>query len=222
MTKRSKSSHRWLERQRQDPFTRKAAREGRVSRAYYKFEALDRRFRLVRSGSRIIELGAAPGGWTGYLAERAGSGRVIACDRLPMTVPSGVVFIHGDVEEQATIGALEQVLEGAGADLVLSDMAPNMSGSKVRDQAAAMELVEVALQTAGSWLNPGGHLVVKMFQGDGFEEVLARLRAEFERVNMVKPPASRNASREFYAVAQTRKHSPGDAESAFAGDADVE
>jgi 23S rRNA (uridine2552-2'-O)-methyltransferase len=199
VAKRSKSSSRWLERQRRDPFVRRAAEEKLGSRAHFKLSELDRRFRLVRRDSLVLELGAAPGGWTRYLAGRAR--RVVALDRLPMEVPKGVEFALVDVHADDFDAVLDALLAGDGVDLVLSDMAPNISGVRVADQAASMELVELATHIARQRLNRGGHLVVKMFQGEGVDAWLKDARTVFEKVVLAKPEASRKDSREVYGVA---------------------
>lgn len=199
MAKRSKSSGRWLERQRRDPFVRRAVDENLGSRAHFKLADLDRRFRLVRPGCVVLELGAAPGGWTRYLAGRAR--RVVALDRLPMSAPEGVEFAVVDVHAPDFDSELDRLLAGDGVDLVLSDMAPNLSGVRVADQAAAMELVELATHVALNRLNRGGHLVVKMFQGEGVDAWLKDARTHFEKVVLAKPEASRKDSREVYGVA---------------------
>ena len=146
-----------------------------------------------------MELGAAPGGWTAYLAQRCR--RVVACDLVALpALPRGACFVQGDVQEAAVQLRIEAALDG-GADLVLSDMAPNMSGNRTLDQARSEALADCAAELALRWLRPGGQLVVKLFHGGGFDAVLARLRSDFARVAIAKPPASRAASREVYAVA---------------------
>ena len=194
MAKRSKSSAAWLARQRRDPFVGRAA-----SRAHFKLEQLDARFRLTAPSRCAVELGAAPGGWTAYLAQRCR--RVVACDLVALpALPRGACFVQGDVQEAAVQLRIEAAIDG-GADLVLSDMAPNMSGNRTLDQARSEALAECAAELALRWLRPGGQLVVKLFHGAGFDAVLARLRSDFARVAIAKPPASRAASREVYAVA---------------------
>ena len=203
MAKRSKSSHRWVARQRRDPYARLAAAQGLGSRAHFKLEQLDRRFGLIRPSTRVLELGAAPGGWTRYLAQRvSGSkgGCVVAVDVREMDVPAGVTFIQEDIHGDAFVTRLEQAL-GGELQLVLSDMAPNISGVKAADQAATMALVDLATDAALRWLNPGGHLLVKMFQGEGVDEWVRARRQEFEKVSLAKPDASRAGSREVYGVA---------------------
>jgi len=194
MARRSGSSGRWLSRQQRDPYAGRA-----VSRALFKLEQLDKRFRLTAGSCVALELGASPGGWTEYLAPRCR--RLVAVDLLPLAnTPRGTRFVLGDAGDPRVQEQIEEALCG-GADLVLSDMAPNMSGNKVVDQARSMELVECAVAAAARWLNPGGRLVVKMFQGAGFDEAMLEIRAAFVRVALAKPPASRAGSREVYAVA---------------------
>ncbi len=204
MAKRSKSSHRWLARQRRDTYGRRAADEGLGSRAYFKLQQLDLRFRFTKARSAVLELGAAPGGWTRYLAERLPGAKIVACDRLAMTPPRGVTFIEGDVAQQAFETALDAACPSGGFDLVLSDMAPNSSGNRVHDQAMAMELFEIMRQTADKRLKHGGHMVVKMFQGEGMDASVTDLRGCFERIAVAKPEASRTSSREVYVVALTK------------------
>ena len=199
MAKRSKSSHDWLQRRRRDRFARRAADAGLGSRAYFKLEALDARYRLLDRRAAVLVLGAAPGVWTRDAARTAQ--RVVACDLLPMAVPARVTFIEGDATSEPVAAQLEAAAPPDGFGLVLSDMAPNMSGNRVRDQALAMELFDAAEHCADKWLKPGGAFVVKMFQGDGFDAALARLRAKFREVHVAKPEASRPSSREVYAVA---------------------
>ncbi len=206
MSKRSKSSHRWLSRQRRDPFARRAASQGQVSRAHFKLEQLDRRFRLLRPGMRVLELGAAPGGWTRYLEERLQgrlqAGLLVCVDPRPVTVGADTVVIEAAYGEPEADERLAAILAEAGVDLVLSDMAPNMSGNRTTDQARAMHLADLALEAACRWLNPGGALAVKLFQGEGIDAWMAEARNWFDKVRLTKPEASRSESREVYAVAQ--------------------
>lgn len=202
VSKRSKSSQRWLSRQRRDPFARRAAEEGQVSRAHFKLEQLDRRFTLLRPGMRVLELGAAPGGWTRYLEERLAGGLLVACDPRPVSAAADTVVVELAYGEEAADRRIEAALDGNGLDLVLSDMAPNMSGNRATDQARAMYLADLALDAAQRWLNPDGALAVKLFQGEGMDAWVAELRSHFARVRLTKPAASRPGSREVYAVAQ--------------------
>ena len=207
MPKRTKSSQRWLNRQKRDYFTGAARREGRVSRAHFKLAQLDERFGLVVPDCWILELGAAPGGWTAYLAERALTGRVVAVDWRPVAAPSDrVAVVAGRFGDDAVDSRIGEILGDSGrsplVDLVLSDMAPNVSGVRAADQAQAMDLAELAAAAAVRWLAPGGSLVVKLMQGDGVDEWIKAAKAAFDKVGVVKPSASRSESREVYAVAQ--------------------
>ena len=200
---RSKSSARWLARQERDPFTRMASRQGKVSRAHFKLEQLDQRFKLLRPGMRVLELGAAPGGWTRYVEGRIGrSGLLVACDYRPVTVSATTRVIVGEVGEPEVDEQVNEALDGQPVDLVLSDMAPNISGIRAADQARSMHLVEVAQDAAERWLKPNGALVVKIFQGEGVEGWIRDMRKRYVRFKVVKPEASRTDSREMYAVAE--------------------
>lgn len=209
------SSGRWLSRQRRDRYVRAARREGRLSRAHYKLEQLDRRFQLLDRHQWVLELGAAPGGWTAYLAERLTRGRIVAVDPRPVELSAvNVEVVQGCLGDPAVDRHLAGILAARGecdsgaVDLVLSDMAPNISGIRAADQAQAMRLAALASGAAGKWLRPGGALVVKIYQGEGMEAWLRETRGRFARVRVVKPPASRPGSRENYAVA--RDYRPGD------------
>lgn len=200
---RSKSSGRWLREHFDDPYVKRAQQEGYRSRAVYKLEEIDRRDRLFRPGMTVVDLGAAPGGWSQYARRSIGDkGRVVALDILPMDPIPGVEFLQGDFREQEVLDRLLDTLGGAPADLVISDMAPNISGVNSVDQARAMYLVELAVDLAKQILKPGGDLLLKIFQGEGFEPVLADLRRSFRSVAIRKPKASRPRSREVYALAR--------------------
>lgn len=200
--KRSKSSQRWLKEHFGDPFVRRAQKEGLRSRAAYKLEELIERDRLLRPGMVVVDLGAAPGGWSQVVAQKLGGrGRIVALDVLPMPSIPGVDFIEGDFRESESLARLEGELAGRPVDLVLSDMAPNMSGVAVVDQARAMELAELALDFARRHLAPDGDFLIKLFQGAGFDAYLKDLRRDFAKVTMRKPKASRARSREVYALA---------------------
>jgi len=201
VSKRGGSSGRWLERQQRDPFVRRAHQEGNISRAHYKLEQMDQRFRLVGRKTRILELGAAPGGWTRYLSDRAVDGVIIGVDPLPVSAGASVHVLCGMLGEPAVDEALENILGVRGADLVLSDMAPNLSGVRTADQAGSIYLAELALEAADRWLVTGGNLVVKLFQGEGVDKWLMDTKKMFKSVRHVKPEASRPESRELYAVA---------------------
>jgi 23S rRNA (uridine2552-2'-O)-methyltransferase len=199
---RSKSSARWLARARKDPFTRKAQAEGRVSRAHFKLEELDRRCRLLRPGMRVLELGAAPGGWTRYIEEQIRGGLLITCDFRPVSAGPDTIVVEGefgDAEIDAQIGHL---VGDEPLDLVLSDMSPNISGIRTVDQALSMELAELAELAADNWLKRNGRLVIKIFQGEGVESWMPKLRKKYGKVRLLKPKASRSDSREVYLVAE--------------------
>ena len=201
MGKRSKSSQLWIERQKRDPYVKKAAAAGLGSRAHFKLAQLDARFALLRGRTAVLELGAAPGGWTRYLAGKLPGGRVIAVDYRPMQAPPGVTFLCLDIQSDDFDATLAQLLGERKVGLVLSDMSPNISGVKAADQAATMELAELATTTAIRWLEPGGGLVVKMFQGSGVDVWIKDLRRVFSKTTLAKPAASRSESREIFAIA---------------------
>jgi len=199
---RSKSSARWLREHFSDPYVKKAQAEGWRSRAVFKLEELIERDRLLKPGMVVVDLGAAPGGWSQVARERLGDkGRVIALDILPMQGIGGVEFIQGDFREDEVLGRLQTTLAGAVVDLVLSDMAPNMSGVNAVDQPRSMHLVELAEEFAAVHLRTGGAFLAKVFQGEGFDDFVRRLRAGYERVSIRKPKASRARSPEVYALA---------------------
>lgn len=199
---RSKSSSRWLQEHFSDPYVKRAQAEGWRSRAVFKLEELIERDRLLKPGMVIVDLGAAPGGWSQVARARLGDkGRVIALDILDMQGIGGVEFIHGDFREDAVLEQLKQALGGAEVDLVLSDMAPNMSGMTAVDQPRSMHLVELAEDFAAAHLRPGGAFLTKVFQGEGFDDFVRRLRTGYQRVSIRKPKASRARSPEVYALA---------------------
>jgi 23S rRNA (uridine2552-2'-O)-methyltransferase len=203
---RSKSSARWLKEHFSDPFVKRAQAEGWRSRAVFKLEELIERDRLLQPGMVVVDLGAAPGGWSQMVRERLHhNGRVIALDILPMQAIAGVEFVEGDFREEAVVQQLQTTLRGAVVDLVLSDMAPNMSGVDTVDQARMMHLAELAQEFARIHLRSGGAFLVKLFQGRGFDEYVKGLRKAYERVSMRKPKASRARSAEVYALALGKK-----------------
>jgi 23S rRNA (uridine2552-2'-O)-methyltransferase len=203
MSRRSGSSQRWKRRQQRDPYVDRAAREGWRSRAVFKLEQIQSREGVLRKGIVCVDLGASPGGWSQYAARivRPG-GRVIALDLLPMEPLPGVEFLTGDFTEAQTRERLAASIGGDGADLVMSDMAPNISGNRAIDQPRSMQLAEEALELAHDVLRPGGDFLVKLFQGEGFEPFVAAVRTEFRTVRLIKPKASRAASREIYLLAR--------------------
>ena len=209
MATRSKSSQRWLREHFSDPYVKKAQAEGLRSRAAYKLEELAGRDRLLKPGMTVVDLGAAPGGWSQWVRQALGdSGRVIAVDILELPSLAGVEFLHGDFREDAVLSALEALLGGAPVDLVLSDMAPNKSGVGAVDQPRMMYLAELAMDFADQHLRPGGTFLIKLFQGAGFDDYLRELRRRYAKVSIRKPAASRKRSPEVYALAQDKLSSP--------------
>jgi 23S rRNA (uridine2552-2'-O)-methyltransferase len=196
---RTKSSQRWLARNARDEYVKRARKEGARSRATYKIEEIDRRDHLLRPGMTVVDLGAAPGGWSQYAKGRVGTaGRVLALDILPMEAIPGVEFFEGDFTEQPVLDTLLERLPGHPVDLVISDMAPNMTGVPAVDQARSMEVAELALDFAHQTLKPGGTVLIKIFQGEGFNEFYAQMRRQFAKIVTRKPQASRSESREIY------------------------
>lgn len=203
---RSKSSSRWLQEHFSDPYVKRAQAEGWRSRAVFKLEELLERDRLLKPGMVVVDLGAAPGGWSQMVRERLGErGRVIALDILPMQGIGGVDFVLGDFRQPEVLKMLEDHLDGAPVDLVLSDMAPNLSGMNSVDQPRAMHLAELAEEFAQGHLRRGGAFLTKLFQGEGFDAYVRRLRQRYERVSMRKPKASRARSPEVYALATGKR-----------------
>ena len=203
MSKPRRSAGSWRERQERDPYVARARAEGWRSRAVYKLQQIDGKEKLFRPGMTCIDLGSAPGGWSQYVVEKLGDKvRVIALDLLPMDALPFVEFIRGDFREDNVLGRLEASLGGAGADLVMSDMAPNISGNRSVDQPRSMYLAELALDLCDSVLKPGGDFVCKLFQGEGTDAFIAEARRRFRRVRVMKPEASRAGSREVYLVAR--------------------
>lgn len=211
MATRSKSSQRWLKEHFSDPYVKKAQADGMRSRAAYKLEELVERGKLLKPGMLVVDLGAAPGGWSQVLRQslrdRQGldKGRVLALDILDMPPIAGVEFIHGDFREPEPLAALEALLAGAPVDLVLSDMAPNMTGVDTVDQARAMHLAELARDFADQHLKPGGDFLIKLFQGEGFDAYVADLRKRYTKLVIRKPAASRRRSNEVYALATGKR-----------------
>jgi 23S rRNA (uridine2552-2'-O)-methyltransferase len=200
---RSKSSQRWLREHFSDPYVKKAQAEGLRSRAAFKLEELLARDRVLKPGMVVVDLGAAPGGWSQLVRRELGdSGRVIALDILDMPSLAGVEFIHGDFREPGPLSRLEASLGGAPVDLVLSDMAPNMSGVEGVDQARSMYLAELARDFADQHLRTGGSFLIKLFQGAEFDQYIRDLRKRYASVKVRKPDASRSRSPEVYAMAQ--------------------
>lgn len=203
MSRKGGSSARWRARQAADPYVERARREGWRGRAIYKLSEIDRREKLIRKGQTIVDLGAAPGSWCQYAAQRlAGDGRIVALDVLAMEPVPGVEFLQADISDQAAVEALEQRCGPQGVDLVLSDIAPNISGNRAVDQPRSIGLAEEVLWFAEQVLVPGGDALVKLFQGSGTNEYVQLARERFERVRLIKPAASRARSREIYLLAR--------------------
>ncbi|BBB27709.1 23S rRNA (uridine(2552)-2'-O)-methyltransferase RlmE [Amphritea japonica] len=198
---RSKSSGRWLQEHFDDQYVRKAKELGYRSRASFKLQELNEKDKLIRPGMTLVDLGAAPGGWSQVAAELVGDeGRVVSSDILEMDPLPGVQFIQGDFTEETVLNEILETLGNELADLVISDMAPNMSGMNAVDQPAAMYLVELALDMARQVLRPGGDFVAKVFQGEGFDEYMNDMRSSFTKVYSRKPDSSRARSREVYLI----------------------
>lgn len=199
---KSKSSKAWLKEHFDDEYVLRAKEEGYRCRAVYKLIEMEQKDRLFRPGMTVIDLGAAPGGWSEYVVRKLGDkGRMIALDILPMEPIEGVEIIEGDFREDTVYEQLMAAMGDSRADLVLSDMAPNMSGMGAVDMPRSYHLAELALELADQTLKPGGALLVKIFQGEGFDDYQRALKSRFNRVVMRKPKASRTRSREIYALA---------------------
>ena len=200
---RSRSSQQWLKEHFSDEYVKLAQERGYRSRAVFKLEEMQARDRLLRPGMFVVDLGAAPGGWSQYAVKHIGKhGKIIALDLLPMEALDGVTFIQGDFHSDEVLEALMTSLEGQRIDLVMSDMAPNTTGSRAIDQPRAMYLAELALDFAGKVLKPGGAFAVKLFMGAGFEEFQRQVKQSFGQVLIRKPKASRDRSPEVYMVAK--------------------
>jgi len=200
---RSKSSSRWLKEHFDDPFVKMAQKDGYRSRASYKLLEVQEKDRILRPGMTVIDLGSAPGGWSQVTSRVIGDqGTLIASDILPMSAIADVTFIEGDFTEERVFNQIMDAVGNQPVDLVISDMAPNMSGIRTADQAAAMYLCELALDLASKVLRPGGDFLIKIFHGEGFDEYLRDVRSRFEKVQMRKPTSSRDRSREQYLLAR--------------------
>jgi 23S rRNA (uridine2552-2'-O)-methyltransferase len=203
MAKRSKSSTRWLAEHASDPYVKRAHEEGWRSRAAFKLEEIQKSDRLLKQGMTVVDLGAAPGGWSQFAARYlAGKGRVIAVDVLEMPAIPGVEFIQGDFGEASLLEELERALGGARVDLVMSDLAPNMMGIADVDHDRSMYLVDLVVDFAAQNLRPGGDLLMKVFQGREFQPLIGRLRQTYESVKLRKPKSSRARSAEVYVLAR--------------------
>ena len=201
--KRSKSSRRWLDEHVNDPYVKQAQKDGLRSRSSYKLIELNEKDKLIRPGMLVMDLGSAPGGWSQVAGGLVGEkGRVLATDILPMAALDNVEFIQGDFTDDAVFRQLLNNLDGNQPDLIVSDIAPNISGVAASDQASSMYLVELTLDMVRQVLKPGGNYVVKVFQGEGSDQFLKDVRSSFEKVVIRKPEASRPRSREVYFVAK--------------------
>jgi len=200
---RSKSSHRWLQEHVNDPYVKQAQKDGYRSRSSYKLIELNDKDRLIRPGMLIMDLGSAPGGWSQVAGKLVGEkGRVLATDILPMEPVKNVDFIQGDFTDEAVFNRILEALNGAKPDLIISDIAPNITGIDSADQGTSIYLVELALDMVRRVLKPKGNFVVKVFQGSGSDAYLKDVRTSFEKVSVRKPAASRSRSREVYVVAR--------------------
>jgi 23S rRNA (uridine2552-2'-O)-methyltransferase len=200
---RSKSSSRWLQEHVNDPYVRQAQKDGYRSRSAYKLIELNEKDQLIRPGMVVMDLGSAPGGWSQVAGRLAGDkGRVLATDILPMDALKNVDFIQGDFTEESVLKQIFAWLDGRKFDLIISDIAPNITGIDSADQASSIYFLELALDTVRRALKPKSNFVAKMFQGEGSDEYLKELRTSFEKVSIRKPAASRSRSREVYVVAK--------------------
>jgi len=199
----------WMQEHVSDRYVRKAKEEGYRSRAAFKLRELARQDRLILPGMTVVDLGSAPGGWSQIAAEMVGpKGRVVAVDILEMAALPGVEFIQGDFREDQTLERLERALAGRPVDLVLSDMSPNISGIGMVDQARSVHLAELALEFSVKWLKPGGNLLVKSFQGEGFGGLREQMKGSFGRLTARKPDASRSRSPEMYLLGMDIRRLP--------------
>lgn len=204
--KPSRTSKVWMQEHLNDPFVKMAQKDGYRARAAYKLIEIDDKDKLISPGMMVVDLGSAPGSWCQVVKQRLkGKGRIIGLDLLDMEAIPGVEFIQGDFREESVLKLLEEKLNKKPVDLVISDMAPNISGVKDADQAGATYLTELALEFNQDWLKPGGNFLVKVFIGTGFDDIVKRMRSEFDKVVTRKPKASRGRSSEVYLLGLGRK-----------------
>lgn len=204
--KRSRTSKAWMQEHVNDEFVKRAGKEGYRARAAYKLMEIDDRDKLIKPGMTVVDLGATPGSWSQVAMERLkGNGRVFALDLLEMQPLPGVTFLQGDFTDETVLAQLEQLLGDKPVDLVISDMAPNMSGISIVDQAKGAYLAELALDFSLRWLKPEGNFLVKVFIGEGFDDIVRAMRAGFQTVATRKPKASRDRSSEVYLLGLKRK-----------------
>ena len=203
MSKPRRTGGSWRDRQERDPYVQMARRDGWRSRAVYKLEQIDEKERFLRPDMVCVDVGSAPGGWSQFVTRKLkGRARIVAVDILPMDSLPDVEFIEGDFQDEAVFEQMLQAIGDDGVDLVMSDIAPNITGTRVVDQPRSMYLVELALDLARRVLKPGGNFVCKIFQGSGIDEFVIDARKSFKRVKVMKPKASRAGSREVYLVAR--------------------
>ncbi|MGA0448991.1 MAG: RlmE family RNA methyltransferase [Betaproteobacteria bacterium] len=199
--KKTRTKKNWIKEHLSDEFVKRAQKDGFRSRAAYKFIEMNDKYHLIRSNDRIVDLGSAPGSWSqaasSLITDR---GKIFAIDLLPMDDVKNTTFIQGDFRELSILQKLEELLENTAIDLVISDMAPNISGIKSRDQAMINDLNDLSLEFALDWLKPKGHFMVKTFMGSGFEDYVKRLRSFFNTVKIEKPDSSRDRSAEFFLI----------------------
>ncbi len=200
------SSKAWIHEHINDEFVKRAQKEGYRARAAYKLTEIDDKDKLIKPGMTVVDLGSTPGSWSQVAVQRLkGQGRIIALDLLEMEPIKGVEFIQGDFREEAILEILEKSLNGKQVDLVIADMAPNMSGITIVDQAGAAYLTELALEFSKEWLKPSGNFLVKVFIGEGFDDIVKNMRTMFDKVVTRKPKASRGRSSEVYLLGLGRK-----------------
>ncbi|HQN64238.1 MAG TPA: 23S rRNA (uridine(2552)-2'-O)-methyltransferase RlmE [Methylophilus sp.] len=205
--KPSRTSKAWMQEHLNDEFVKRAQKEGYRARAAYKLIEIDDKDKLIKPGMTVVDLGATPGSWCQVVVQRLkGQGKIIALDILEMQPIPGVQFIQGDFREESVLKQLEAAIENKPVDLVIADMAPNISGISAVDQANAAYLTELALDFAGEWLKPGGNFLVKVFIGSGFDEIVKSMRTQFDKVVTRKPKASRDRSSEVYLLGLNKKH----------------
>ena len=208
--KRSKTSHQWMREHVNDVYVKRAKAEGYRSRASYKLLEIAKRDKLLRHGMMVVDLGATPGGWSQVARDQIGpKGQVFALDILEMEPLPGVSFLQGDFREAAVESQLREALGGRPIDLVMSDMSPNISGISMSDQARVMDLAELTLEFVGGHLKPGGNMLVKVFQGSGFQEFFREMQFRFRKVSTRKPEASRGRSNELYLLGSGRRDATG-------------
>ena len=202
----TRTSKAWMQEHLNDEFVKRAQKEGYRARAAYKLIEIDDKDKLIKSGMTIVDLGSTPGSWSQVVVQRLkGHGKVVALDILEMTGIAGVTFIQGDFREEAVLKQLQVAINNKPVDLVIADMAPNISGVKDVDQAGAAYLTELALEFSSEWLKPGGNFLVKVFIGSGFDEIVKTMRLRFDKVVTRKPKASRDRSSEVYLLGIGRK-----------------